>query len=131
MQISEFLTLLKYSEDTVTFDQTMTVVDQHYDYSPTAFTNGEVQNPAGVNEGSCKVFAFAMLHKLSAGQALACFGDYYRKDVLDNPQGTNHGNIRSFIKNGWPGVTFAEQPLTLKSSGESEWDGGRPSAFTP
>lgn len=117
MQISEFLKLLEHRMDTVTFDQTIAVVDRHYRYFPTAFTNGELHNPAGVNEGSCKVLAFATLHQLSVEQALACFGDYYRKDVLGNPKGADHANIRSFIKNGWAGVTFAGQPLQWKPAG--------------
>ena len=69
-------------------------------------------NEAGTNEGSCKIFAFAQLHHLSEQATLACFGQYYREDVLQNPQGNDHGNIRNFIKQGWQGITFESDVLS-------------------
>ena len=36
-------------------------------------------------------------------QTLRLFGEYYR-DLT--PNGSDHQNIRNFIKYGWPGVTF-------------------------
>jgi hypothetical protein len=45
---------------------------------------------------------------------LACFGTYYRDDVLANPEGSDHGNIRNFMKTGWAGVSLPEGVLTVK-----------------
>jgi hypothetical protein len=30
-----------------------------------------------------------------------CFGAYYREEVLGDLEGTNHQNIRNFMKSGW------------------------------
>lgn len=45
-----------------------------------------------------------MLHKLTKEQTLNGFGGYYREDVLKNPQGTDHEQIRNFMNHGWDGV---------------------------
>ena len=37
------------------------------------------------------------------------------EDVLENPQGTNHQNIRNFMKTGWDGIQFEGNALKLKS----------------
>jgi hypothetical protein len=61
---------------------------------------------AGSNEGSCKIFAFAKLNNLSDAQTLACFGHFYRHDVQGNPDGTDHANIRTFMRHGLSQVQF-------------------------
>lgn len=94
------------NENTVEFEQVMQVINDNYSYQPTSFINGEITNDAGTNEGSCKIFYFAQLNKLDEQQTLACFGRYYREDVLNNPEGDDHGNIRNFIKSGWQGIEF-------------------------
>lgn len=114
MTIENLLTQIKQAPDTVTFQQTMATVEQYYIYTPTAFTNGDVVNAAGSNEGSCKLFAFAQLQQLTQAQTLACFGDYYRKDVLDNPEGSDHANIRNFMVSGWGGISFEAPALREK-----------------
>jgi len=48
---------------------------------------------------------------LDAQQTLACFGDYYRVDVLQNPEGVDHQNIRNFMTYGWDGVAFKGEAL--------------------
>ena len=96
----------------LTFEQTIAVIDKYYHYQPTAFCNGNHQNPEGKNEGSCKIFAFAKLHHLNETQTLALFGEYYRVDVLENPNGTDHQNIRQFMQYGWAGILF-ENASTL------------------
>jgi len=73
-----------------------------------------VDNAAGENEGSCKIFSFAQLQQLDETQTLNCFGRYYREDVLKNPQGSDHANIRTFIKHGWQHITFDNTALELK-----------------
>lgn len=106
MNLDDFLTKLANNSDDIDFTEVMTVIDANYQFNPTKFRNGELENEAGQNNGSCKIFAFGLLHFLSEEQTLACFGDYYRKDVLENPEGDDHQNIRNFIETGWNGVLF-------------------------
>lgn len=114
MTLEDFLSQLKNIPNTVTFNDTMAVIEAYYDYTPARFNNGNVTNEAGTNEGSCKLFAFASLKKLTQEQTLNCFGDYYRKDVLENPEGNDHANIRNFMQTSWEGVVFDNMPLTLR-----------------
>lgn len=114
MKLNEFLQKLNDSPETVEFNDTMTVIEALYNFTETEFQNGELINEAGKNSGSCKLFAFAQLQNLSKEQTLACFGTYYREDVLKNPDSEDHGNIRNFIKNGWSGISFTQSPLQDK-----------------
>lgn len=111
MDLSAFLQRLDQSPDSIAFNDTIATIDASYEFSPTAFRNGDVRNEAGQNNGSCKVFSFARLHRLSPEQTLHCFGDYYRKDVLGNPQGGDHQNIRNFMRTGWAGIAFEGEAL--------------------
>jgi hypothetical protein len=115
MSISSFLKKLKQSPKTITFTETIAVIEGNYDFTPTAFKNGTQHNAAGENSGSCKLFAFAKLQNLSQAETLACFGGYYFEEVLGEPEGTNHQNIRNFIKLGWDGIQFDGEALVLKS----------------
>lgn len=96
------------------FAEVMAVIDAEYGFTPTAFTNGDQQNAAGSNNGSCKIFAFGLLHRLSEQATLNAFGDFYTKDVLQNPTGSDHANIRNFMSKGWAGVNFDGEPLQPK-----------------
>lgn len=112
MQVNEFINKLNTQPQSISFDDTMRVIDTNYRFTPTAFRNGDTQNAADQNNGSCKVFAFAQLNNLTEELTLQCFGDYYRKDVLQNPQADDHQNIRNFIKSGWSGIAFEGSPLS-------------------
>lgn len=114
MDVQQFLETLVSAPQTIEFEATMAVIDTHYDFTPTRFTNGPVENGVGQNNGSCKIFAFGQRHGLTEAQTLACFGQFYRSDVLNNPAGTDHANIRTFIEQGWRGIKFDGQPLTQK-----------------
>ncbi|MFL0801262.1 MAG: HopJ type III effector protein [Agarilytica sp.] len=114
MNQKELLTQLRTAPESIEFDQAMATIANHYDYTPTRFENGEVVNEAGTNEGSCKLFAFAKLNGLSEMETLALFGKYYRNDVLENPTGNDHGNIRNFILDGWLGIRFEGEALIAK-----------------
>lgn len=114
MTTIELLAQLRESPETIEFDQVMTTIAEGYDYTPTRFVNGELANEAGTNEGSCKLLAFAQMNNLSEIETLALFGHYYRDDVMGNPAGDDHGNIRNFILDGWLGVRFDSQPLQEK-----------------
>ena len=54
------------------------------------------------------------IQNLSEAETLACFGAYYYEDVLQNPNGTDHQNIRNFMKTGWDGIAFYGSALVLK-----------------
>jgi hypothetical protein len=103
-----------YRNEAVSFNETIAAITDNYHYDPTEFTNAELVNLAGTNEGSCKIFAFAKLNKLNPQQTLNLFGDYYRHDVLSDPEGAGHQNIRNFMRFGWEGIRFNDSPLTAK-----------------
>jgi hypothetical protein len=92
----------------------MALIEDRYLFVPTAFQNGDLHNEAGQNSGSCKLFAFAQLQGLDEQSTLHCFGNFYRVDVLEEPDGDSHQNIRNFIKTGWSGINFDSLPLKPK-----------------
>lgn len=114
MSVESLIDRLKTEPDSIEFQDVVSVIATFYDYFPSGFTNGELKNDAGTNEGSCKLFAFAKLHSLNENETLSLFGDYYRIDVLQNPEGSDHQNIRNFMETGWRGVVFDGQVLTPK-----------------
>lgn len=118
MNTNELINLIQTNPSEVEFEQVIAVIDQDYSYTPTQFYNGlgenEVISAAGTNEGSCKIFAFADINDLNEAQTLACFGKYYREDVLRNLGGTDHANIRNFMRYGWEGIHFDSPPLAEK-----------------
>lgn len=114
MLLADFINKLNNKPEELSFSDTMSAVEANFDFSPTTFKNGETVNEAGQNSGSCKLFAFAQDQNLSVEETLACFGEYYRNDVLGNPEGDDHQNIRNFIKFGWEGIAFQGQALIKK-----------------
>ena len=106
--------LVKKAPDRINFTAVIEYIDEHYDFIPTQFTNGETINEPNKNNGSCKVFSFAKLNDLSKDETLALFGKYYRDDVLKNPEGTDHQNIRNFMKFGWDGISIGGNALRRK-----------------
>lgn len=112
MELQAFLEQVKTRPDTIEFADTMAVIDANYTFTPTAFSNGDIQNEAGQNNGSCKILAFGQLHGLSVDETLACFGKFYREDVLGDPDGDGHQNIRNFMQKGWDKVSFEGKALT-------------------
>ena len=116
MTLESFLKKLRKAPDSIIFNDTMTVIENCYEFTPTPFRNGPLHNEAGKNSGSCKIFSFARLHGLNKLQTLHCFGSYYRDDVLNNPDGADHQNIRNFMRNGWDGISFDGQALTPREA---------------
>lgn len=116
--LKQFIHQVEKNPETIAFQDVIKLIEDNYYYTPTRFINGinddSVTNLAGENEGSCKIFSFAKMHRLDKTQTLHCFGQYYRQDVLENPDNTDHANIRTFIKHGWDNISFDNAALTLK-----------------
>jgi len=113
MTIQQFRTKLEANLTTITFAETMQVIENYYNFNPTAFTNGDTINNAGENNGSCKLFAFAMHQEFTKAATLACFGEYYQ-NVLEDKNGTSHQNIRNFMQTGFKGLSFESEALHFK-----------------
>ncbi|MBT8118412.1 MAG: HopJ type III effector protein [Gammaproteobacteria bacterium] len=117
-QLEQLIDKIRTVPETVEFQQVVDVIDRQYDYTPTGFTNGPIDtaviNKPGENEGSCKIFSFAKINDLDQTQTLNCFGNYYRDDVLNNPEAQDHANIRTFMKYGWEHVSFDTEALKRK-----------------
>lgn len=88
-----------------TFAEVIAYIEENYQYTPTAFKNGELLNAASQNQGSAKVLFFAQLNQMSKEDTLALFAEHYQ-NVLENPEADSHQNIRNFMKYGWEGVSF-------------------------
>lgn len=112
MNPTALLQKVQNTPDQIDFSEVMACIDNTYHYTPCSFTCGDVTSEAGTNEGSCKILAFAKIHKLDAAATLALFGEYYRTDVLGNPGGKDHANIRNFMVHEWAGVSFEQEPLS-------------------
>ncbi len=118
MTPSAFVALLQEQPAVkVSFEDCIAMINAHYDYTPTTFSNGlsetKVVNVAGKNEGSCKLFAFAQLMGLGEQTTLRCFGRFYQ-EVLQTPEADDHQNIRNFMKDGWAGIQFDGQALRAR-----------------
>lgn len=118
VNVEKLLQKIRQRPEGISFDEVMAVIKEHYEYTPTRFSNGlgeaAVINEAGQNEGSCRIFAFAKLNGLNEAETLCCFGKFYRDDVLGNPTGSDHANIRNFMRHGWAGIVF--DGVVLKDS---------------
>lgn len=107
-------TLIKSLKDnSLPFKEVIAFIDTFYEHQPTAFRNGDLYNEATQNQGSAKVFTFAQLNELDKEDTLYLFAEHYQS-VLNNPDGTDHQNIRQFMIHGWPGIVFEGQALLEK-----------------
>jgi len=130
--VKEFVAKAKNDPKSISFDDTMKFIEENCDYIPKKFSVGDYASESGENEGSCKIFSFARLVGLDRDESdkgvagkqiyapiedtLALFGNYYQKDVLGNLEGSDHGNIRGAMKEGWPGIRFPNGiALSLKA----------------
>jgi len=115
MTIEEFRTKLSQAPKSIEFADTMAVIEANYDFTPTAFMNGDLENQAGENSGSCKLFSFAKEQGFTQEETLACFGPIYYEEVLGDPDGSGHQNIRNFMKTGFDGLSFSGKALSAIS----------------
>mmetsp|Transcript_38850 Transcript_38850/g.90353 ORF Transcript_38850/g.90353 Transcript_38850/m.90353 type:complete len:202 (+) Transcript_38850:347-952(+) len=110
------------SSDELMFEEFIEMVDECYEYGLIEFKNGDIVNEPGENDGSAKVLSYAALANFDNETTLKLWGQYYR-EVLADPDGGSHPNIRNFMKYGWEGVPFENGiALTKKNSGDNEWD---------
>ena len=114
MTVQAFRSKLQETPTEINFSDTIAVIEENFNFSPTAFKNGDTHNAAGTNSGSCKLFAFAKMQQLTKEETLACFGSYYFEEVLGDPEGDSHQNIRNFMKYGWDGIAFEGIALNFK-----------------
>ncbi|MDW5289518.1 HopJ type III effector protein [Formosa sp. PL04] len=114
MTLEAFKQKLQSTPKSIVFSDTMDVIESNFEFTKTAFTNGDLNNKSGENSGSCKLFSFAKLQGFTKDETLSCFGQFYYIDVLEDPEGAGHQNIRNFIKTGFEGLQFEGEPLQLK-----------------
>ncbi len=114
MTLADFKNKLQNAPETIAFSETIAAIENTYEFTPSVFTNGELKNEETQNQGSCKVFSFAVKQGLTKEETLACFGQYYFKEVLEDPKGTGHQNIRNFMKTGFDGLSFDKETLVEK-----------------
>ncbi|MGV0970055.1 MULTISPECIES: HopJ type III effector protein [unclassified Empedobacter] len=105
--------LEKLNQNEANFADVIAHIEENYTYTASAFVNGNQENVVDQNQGSAKVFAFAKLNNFSEDDTLKLFAEHYQA-VLDTPEGTDHNNIRQFMKNGWNGVKFENEVLRKK-----------------
>ena len=87
----------------VTFKETIAMIDEHYVYFEVPFSNGDLSSKPNENVGSAKIFSFALLTRMDEKACLRLFGEIAR-DLA--PTGSDHMNIRNFMRIGWSGVSF-------------------------
>lgn len=111
MSLQTFVDRIYGDVATIQFSEAIEAIDAHFDFTPVAFKCGEQHNAAGTNIGSCKILSFAHMMNLPESIAVHLFGDYFREDVVKHPDGTDHPNIREFMRVGWKGVQFSAPAL--------------------
>lgn len=113
---------VEMSADELKFEDVIELIDEHYESQLLEFKNGDIVNKQGENEGSAKLLSYAALSNMDKDTTLKLWGQYYR-EVLADPKGDSHPNIRNFMKTGWEGVPFENGiALTRKNVGDNEWD---------
>ncbi|WP_336367157.1 HopJ type III effector protein [Marinobacter sp. C2H3] len=96
------------------FQDTLALIDRYFDYQPAGFHNGPIYNAAGDNAGSCRVLALGQHCNLNDTDTLRLFAEHHQQ-VLGDPTGDSHANIRQFMATGWSGVRFDQPPLRARA----------------
>ncbi|WP_159633820.1 HopJ type III effector protein [Sphingobacterium composti Ten et al. 2007 non Yoo et al. 2007] len=105
--------LHQLSAKQIFFLDVLAFIEANYNYTPSAFKNGNQQNAATENQGSARVLFFAKINNLSKEDTLSLFAEHYDA-VLNSPEGNDHQNIRQFMANGWDTVSFDNAVLFEK-----------------
>ncbi|MBT3727100.1 hypothetical protein HOG21_05480 [bacterium] len=98
--------LLLEAKEAETFDDFIAFVDKYFMLISTGFNNNGLKNNKFKNEGSLKVLAFAKYCKMTDVTEIAGLFKGYYKDVLKDPKGDNHQNIRHLINGSIYEVSF-------------------------
>jgi len=114
MNTKQYLEKIKSSE-VVDFNEFIDLIEQEYNFTNIAFNNGNLHNKNDENQGSAKVFCFALLHNLSKEQTLRCFSQHYASVLNSKAEDKTHLNIRNFIKSGFAGLQIDKQALSFKN----------------
>ena len=114
MTLETFKKKLTETPEKLNFSDTISTIETNYNFKPSAFKNGDLQNANSENLGSCKIFSFAIKQGFNKKETLACFAQYYFVDVLEKPNGTDHQNIRNFMNTGFESLVFDSETLTEK-----------------
>lgn len=113
---------VEMSADDLTMEEVLEMINTHYETQLLEYTVGDVVNKQGENEATGHILSYAALSNMDKETTLKLWGQHYRA-VLANPDGTDHANIRNFMKFGWEGVPFENGiALTRKNVGDGEWD---------
>jgi hypothetical protein len=110
-KIDNLITSLKAGD--ISFVEVLAFIEKDYLHTPTAFKNGEAYNEATQNQGSAKVFAFAIINNITEEDTLYLFAEHYQA-VLASPEASDHQNIRQFMINGFAGIEFEGVALTAR-----------------
>lgn len=103
-------------------EDVLETINSHYETQLLEYRVGNIVNKQGENEATGLILSYAALSNMNQETTLKLWGQYYR-DVLKNPTGTDHANIREFMKTGWKGVPFENGiALTKKNIGGNDWD---------
>ena len=89
--------------DSLKMEELMDLIDTHYEVGLLEFKNGDILNKQGENVGSAKLLSYAAISDFDKETTLKLWGQYYR-EVLADPDGDSHQNIRNFMKTGWDGT---------------------------
>lgn len=111
MNIANLLNLLRCKK--MKFKDVIEFIDNYYFFTPSSFRNGLQLNGVTENHGSCRVLYFAKINNLSKDDTLTLFAEHY-DNILMDPEGDGHQNIRQFQLNGWESVQFESEVLRLK-----------------
>ena len=88
---------------TPSFGETIAMIDNHFVYFAVPMKVSDLISAPNVNVGSSKIFSFGLMTRMDEKSTLKLFGEIYSN--LD-PNGTDHPNIRNFMRDGWGGVSF-------------------------
>lgn len=97
----------------IKFSDVLSYIENNYNYTASAFTNGTAINAVDQNQGSAKIFGLGLLENLSKEDTLTLFAEHYQS-VLNTPEDADHQNIRQFMQNGWDGVKFDNPTISKK-----------------
>ncbi len=92
-----------------------TLANLYHPPRPTAFSIGSVNNAADENQLSAQICHWAIEEGMRLEETLLLFGEHYQQ-VLQNPDGTDHANIRALMEQGLEKVRFEGEhgPLTRR-----------------